>query len=198
MTRNVLVLTIALGVVGGFGIAGCGGASRVTAEDRPRASARTRRLPDLLGPLGARLPPEQLAEIAAFIRRWEQDPMAPVPENDTDRSTAFLMLAWLTESPDVAVTITTAVQTMSEGRGADVSPAVTMGSTFGMAAYLIEHPGSDPRSAEVQAAGIESALRWYEAALRRGEGQNGMLEELTVIRDRGELVQWWSEHVTVH
>lgn len=181
-------------------VAGCGGgASRSGGAEEPPTSgpARTRSLREILGPLGAHQTPEQLAEVAAFIRRWERDPIAPVPENDTDRSTHFLLLAWLTESPDVSVVVTIAVQRMSEGRGADVGPIVTMGGTFGMAAYLIEHPGSEPTSDEVQAAGVESALRWYEASLRRGEGHNELLDELLVVRDRGELVQWWADHVEV-
>jgi hypothetical protein len=194
--RTMVVVLGALCLV----VAGCGGGasrSRGTDERTSHAAPRTRSLREILGPLGAHQTPGQLAEIAAFIRRWERDPMAPVPENDTERSTQFLVMAWLVESPDVSVIAVTGVQMLAEGRGADVGGMVTMGSMFGMAAYLIEHPGLAPTSDEVQAAGVASALLWYEASLRRGEGHNEMLDELLVVRDRGELVQWWAAHVEV-
>lgn len=188
-----------LGLVS-LAVMGCGGgATRTRGAEGPASHAArpTRSLREILGPLGAHQSPGQLAEVAAFIRRWERDPMAPVPENDTDHTTQFLLMAWLVESPDVSVVAVTAVQMLAEGRGADVGGMVTVGSMFGMAAYLIEHPGSEPTSDAVQAAGIESALLWYESSLRRGEGHNEVLDELLGVRDRGELVQWWADHVEV-
>jgi hypothetical protein len=64
-----------------------------------------------------------------------------------------------------------------------------------MAAYLIEHPGADPNSAEVQVAGAESGLLWYEASLRRGEQRNPYFDTLVERRNReGGLRGWYDEH----
>lgn len=121
-----------------------------------------------------------------------------MPENDTRLSTPALLLGWLSASPDVNVDISPVLSEMSQGRGADVGSITTMGSLFGMAAYLIEHPGLAGTDPDVQAAGIASALLWYEASLRRGGGRNEFLDELLAIRDaRGHegLRAWWTEHV---
>jgi hypothetical protein len=149
----------------------------------------------LLGPIDAHLPPEQLAAIARFIRWWERDPYALVPGNDTGLSTPAALLAWLSESPDVTVMMCPFLSAIAEQEGQPSSPPVTMGSTFGMAAYLIEHPGADPSSPEIQAAGAESGLLWYEASLRRGEPHNAFMDALVARRDRdGGLRGWYDEH----
>ena len=125
--------------------------------------------------------------------------MGSVPENPepADISTPTLLMMWLTESPDVHVSITAVLPTLAEGRGADIGPAGMLGTAFGMAAYQIEHPGGDPESPEVQTAGVESALRWYEASLRRGGGHNDLMDELLEVRAHGSLVAWWTAHVTM-
>jgi hypothetical protein len=185
-------------------IVGCGGvraasprAPSATTQEIGTGGVRARSILDILGPHGQHQTPAQLADIAALIRRWEQDPYGPLPENDTTMSTPAVMLVWLVESPDVSVTACMAVQVLAEGHGADVGPVVTMGSTFGMAAYLIEHPGARSTSAEVQVGGVESALRWYAAARRRGDAANEVLEELVARHAQSGtagLLAWWSEH----
>lgn len=200
MTRRALGLSMALVIAAG----GCGGGpSAQRRESTPAASSvpreEVRSLAEILGPLGAHRTPEQLAEIAAFIHRWEQDPLAPMPENTSEHSTAFLMLAWLTESPDVTVIVTTALSHLSTGRGADVGSIATMGSTFGMAAYLATHPGADGHDPDVQAAGVASALHWYEASLRRGGERNELFDELITVRDQhgiAGLRDWWTDRVS--
>ena len=137
MTRTLALLPVlALSVV-----AGCGGgsaSSHRSTSDRGSAERatpeRARRLIDILGPLGEHRSPTELAEVAAFIRRWELDPMGPVPENPepADISTPTLLMMWLTESPDVHVVITAVLPTLGEGRGADIGPAGMLGTAFGM------------------------------------------------------------------
>ncbi len=114
-----------------------------------------------------------------MIRRWEQAPYTPLPENDTGNSDPFVMLAWVTESPDVSVTICPVLPSLADGRGGDVGPSTTSGSLMGMTAFLIENPGADPAGILVQTAGIESGTRWYRAAVTRGLVQpNTFMDEL--------------------
>lgn len=183
---------------------GCGGPqpperhSQSQERPHPTHQSASPSLREILGPLGARQTPEKLAEVAAFIRRWERSPFEPMPENTSDLSTQALMLAWLTESPDVSVVVSVALSRLCEGRGANVGPFATVGSMFGMAAYLIEHPGTAGHEPDVQAAGVASALLWYEDSLRRGEGRNELMDELIAIRDqRGHdgLREWWEAHI---
>lgn len=45
---------------------------------------------------------------------------------------------------------------------------------------------------------MASALLWYEASLRRGEGRNELFDELLAIRARsgiGGLREWWTARV---
>lgn len=154
-----------------------------------------RSLPDMLGPLGAHQSPAQLAEIAALIHRFERDPEAPFPENNTERSTLFWFMAWVVESPDVHVIASTVLGHLGEGRGADIGPMTSVASMLGMAAYLAEHPGVDGHDPDVQTAGIVSSLLWYEASLRRGHERNEFLDELLVLRGQGGLREWWVTHV---
>ena len=151
-------------------------------------------------PLGANLPPAQLAQIASFIRWYERDPFDPTIGLRAERGVRFTLLAWVSESPEVHITTTTFLNSQLEGRGGDeelLSSSATVGSIFGMAADAIERPSHAPESAERQTAGIESALRWYEAALARGAARNGFLDELIQVRNQGNLVQWFQERVTV-
>ncbi len=194
VARAAMVLgAMVLGaMVLGAMVLGCGGA-----PSPPATSTAARSLSEILGPPRAHRTPAQLAEIAALIRRWERDPYEPIPENDTGVSAATAMLAWATESPDVSVAMCTAVQTLAEGQGADVSAEITLGSLFGMAAHLIEHPGARATSPEVQVAGIESALLWYAASLRHDGETNALLEELDTRRAAGgtrALLDWYEEH----
>ena len=181
----------------------CGGAQHPTAaggsssrsSSEASSTADPRSLRALLSPIGERQPPDQLAAIARFIRRWERDPYADVPENDTGVSTPTAMLMWLTESPDVSVSICMFVSALAQDRGEESNPPMTMGSTFGMAAYLIEHPGIAPTSAEVQVAGMESGLRWYQASMRRGAARSPLLDELVQrAAQPGGLRAWYDEH----
>lgn len=192
--RTSRSLLVALSVVALVALPlGCGGAPASSPSTAPRA----RSLRAILGAPRAHLSPEQLSEIAALIRRWERDPYEPLPENDTGVSAPAAMLAWVTESPDVSVAVCTAVQALAEGQGADVSATITLGSLFGMAAYLIEHPGARATSPEVQVAGLESALRWYAASLRHDGETNALLEELDTRFAAGgtdALLAWYAEH----
>ena len=170
------------------GSAGSSGA--VAVSESPRFS-------EMLLPLGEHQSREELQAIARFIRRWEQDPYGEVPENDIEMSTNAAMLAWVAESPDVHVTICPILSELarSEGTGGDPGPALTPGYLFGMTAYLIEHPERDPEGKAVQVAGMESGLRWYEAAVAAGVvPRNSFADELLGrLRSEGGLLSWYDE-----
>ncbi len=176
---------------GGSAASPAAGTTPAAATGAPAVSLRA-----VLGPLGAHRTPEQLAEVAAYIRRFEQDPYGLFAENDTGLSTPAALLAWVTESPDVTVVICPFLSEMSRDRGGDVSAAVSLAPMLGMTAYLIEHPGADPAGAEVQIAGTESAVRWYAAGLRHGQASNALFEELSALYARegvAGLRRWYTE-----
>lgn len=185
----------------------CGGAesgdtSTPPAQQSPTAGSDTSgdpvRLSELLFPLDQPKSREQLVQIAAFIRVWERDPFGTYTENDTGRGNNFVMLAWLSASPDITVSICPFLSQMAgEGQGEaaqGAQSALTIGSTFGMAAYMIENPGATPEAIETQVAGVESAARWYEAQVARGQVErNAFADQLIAERDRngGSLRPWY-------
>lgn len=198
--RALTVSFIALAV-------GCGGAAAERREPEPAPLAyqpvptssgptpRVASLSALLSPLGERLPPERLAEIVRFIREFERDPYAEVPGNDTGMSVQGALVAWIIKYPGLSVVMCPFLRVLDGESGDEVGPRTTIGAILGMAAYLLEHPGADPTSAEVQVAGVESGLRWYEASVRRGEPRIEFLDELRARRDRnGGLQAWYDEH----
>lgn len=204
-------------------VAACGGSSATSTQaarstqasdaDRPPSdrglSTRPRtdpppfpvdQLRSAIQPVGGTLPPERLAQLASFIRWYERDPFDPTIGVGLELSVRATLLAWIAESPDVSVVITPFLGQGVQGRGGDgdqMASITAMGSLFGMAAHAIEHPEYDSGSDERQAAGIESALRWYEAAVARGSARNGYLDELIQERNAGRLVQWFAEHITL-
>jgi hypothetical protein len=112
------------------------------------------------------------------------------------------MLMWLTQTQDVHVTLCGGPDAIAEQQaGEGAATGFLVGSGFGMAAYMIENPeeARDPDSANVQGAGIESGLLWFEAYRRRGQAQGApILDELIALRNAGgraALQRYHAEHI---
>ncbi|MFK8004381.1 MAG: hypothetical protein AB8H86_32745 [Polyangiales bacterium] len=156
------------------------------------------RLIHLIQPLGQPISPEALAQLAAFIRWYERDPFDPRIGMNLELSVRATLLGWLTESPDVSVTITNVLGELMEhrGEGSDqLNANTTMGSLFGMASHAIEHPEYTPESFERMVAGVSSALRWYTAALARGGARSTILDELVAAEAQGQLAEVFNRRV---
>ncbi|MBN8615959.1 MAG: hypothetical protein J0L92_35540 [Deltaproteobacteria bacterium] len=151
------------------------------------------------GPLEQSLPADRLAAIAAFIRWYERDPYDHAANQwGQGLSTRAALLMWVVGSPDVHVTASPFLAHIAEQRGESADRLggyETVGGMLGMAAHAIERPGLAPTDDERQAAGLESALRWYEAATRRGAARSALMDELMGVRDRGELAAWIAARV---
>jgi len=105
--------------------------------------------------------PEDRARFVSITQKLEQSPLSSVLQ--ADRAWA---MRWLTEAPDVSVTVCAdplAGVIMSDYR---YNPEILAQYTFAMAALVIEHPeaASDPNAQQL--AGVESALNAYRAILR--------------------------------
>lgn len=174
---------------------GCGGSSSSPQPTSASASAAAwdgneRSLASLLSPEGGHQSQEQLEAVARFIRRWEQDPFAEMPENDTGTSVPAALNRWGLGSPDVHLAVCPIGINIGEAETDDMKSFVLLAYLMGMAAHSIENPGEQPTSPEVQEVGVRSALTQYEALLRRGGQQSATLDGLRQMRDRGELLQW--------
>lgn len=161
---------------------------------------------EVFGEPGEPLPHDRLLTIARVIHGLEADPYG-----DQAAPIRLRVIAWLIESPDVSVqgcpffigartaedANSRSMQALSVAAQRNVPAAVYLYTYMaGMAAHLIERPGLDPRSAEVQVAGIESMLRVYDITMERQMAEPiGSFEELRERRDQGELLAWYETHI---
>lgn len=152
-------------------------------------------------PMDQPLPRDRLAAIAAFIRWYELDPYDHAANGwGQGLSTRAAILMWIVATPDVSVVASPFLPHLAAQRGEDgerLGGYQTVGGMMGMAADEIERPGLAPTSPERQAAGLASALRWYEAATRRGAPRSALMDELMGVRDRGELAAWIAARVRI-
>lgn len=169
----------------------CGAAPR---PSRAPASVQIEptHLPEVLGPNGAALPAAQLDAIARYLRRLERNPTPMLLEYDgVVLHATTLLLRWVVDSPDVGVVVDGWVAELA-GPRENPWPHGALAATLGMAAYQIEHRSEhlDPAGDQVQLAGVESVLRWYEALMREGAEHRPAIDAAIADRDRGALPAW--------
>jgi hypothetical protein len=132
---------------------------------------------------GARSSPEDRQRFVSITRNLEQAPLKP--RGDPDREWA---LAWLTDAPDVTVTICPDALGGVVESNYQYAPEILFQDMFSMAASVIEHPetANDPNA--YQLAGVEGALNAYRSILRdKPEAKSPALEALLQTQSRGEL-----------
>ncbi len=131
----------------------------------------------------ARSSPQDRQRFVSIARSLEQTPVRP--KGEAEREWA---LEWLTDAPDITVTICTeplAGVVQSDYRYA---PEITIQDMFSIAAFLIEHPESANDPVAQQPAGVEGALTAYRSILRdRPDAKSSILEGLLQTQSRGEL-----------
>jgi hypothetical membrane protein len=128
--------------------------------------------------------PEERAKVVALTRALEREPISA-----TTPASRHWLRQWVVEVPDITV------YTCDALLGHGVRPAypylreLNLQAMFSAAAFAIEHPYyARDRIAQFR-AGVEGALRAYEALVKsRPDAKSASLDELVAKRDRGELV----------
>jgi hypothetical protein len=127
--------------------------------------------------------PEDLQRFVAVTRSLEQ---APLDEKlQRDRQWA---LAWLTEAPDVSVTICTDALGGMYDADYPHTAEIILQDSFAMGAFAIEHPdkANDPEAQQL--AGVEGALNAYRSILRdRPAAKSAFLDKLLQTQTQGGL-----------
>jgi hypothetical protein len=140
-------------------------------------------VPNMAAAKAKRSSPEDLRRFVAVTRSLEQ---APLDERlQGDRQWA---LAWLTEAPDVSVTI--CVETLKGLYDGDYphTAEIIVQDSFAMGAFAIEHPDTADDSEAQQLAGVESALNAYRSILRdKPEARSAFLDKLLQTQASGGL-----------
>jgi hypothetical protein len=119
----------------------------------------------------------------SVARQLEEAPLEP--RLATDRQWAF---AWLTEAPDVSVTICANFWSGLLNENYAQGGEIVVQYTLSMAAAVIERADIVNDPIAQQMAGAEGALRAYRAVLRdRPEAHSAFLDALVLTQSRGQL-----------
>jgi hypothetical protein len=102
------------------------------------------------------------AKFVRLVRQFEADPLG-----FDGRTDGAWLLQWVTESPDVSVTMCDPMGLL-EAPESDAQGALVMLELFGNAAWQIEHAGAPVDELARQLGGARSALRGY-AAIRQAD-----------------------------
>ena len=127
---------------------------------------------------------EERAKVVAVTRSLERDPFGEnAPANRQ------WLRDWIVDVPDIRVYVCDALLSHNLGDKYPYSREVSLQPIFSAAAFAIEHQDKARDEIAQYNAGIEGALRVYEALLKsQPDAQSPLMDELLVKRNHGELV----------
>ena len=127
--------------------------------------------------------PEERARFVALVRLLERD-----PTGERSATTREQLRAWMIEVPDIRFKVCGDLLADVVGNDYRYSREINMQVMLSGATLTIEHPGAARDDAAVYAAGVEGALRAYEALLAsRADARLAGLDDLVAKGRRGEL-----------
>jgi hypothetical protein len=133
--------------------------------------------------LSASSPPEDRQRFVSVTRKLEQAPLNPALKADREWA-----LAWLTDTPDVSVTICPDALGGVVGSKYRYAGEILIQDMFSMAALVIEHPETATDANAQQLAGVEGALKAYRSILvGKPKARSPALEALLQAQSRGQL-----------
>ncbi len=123
---------------------------------------------------------------AAFLRNTRVLEKIPLdPNAEAARNWNF---KWLTETEDVTITVCGDSLDLFPKKNKKVNGALGMQILFGTAVYKLNNPDKKDDEKSALLAGIESALRSYEAMIDKNPKiKNKKIDALIEKRDKGEL-----------
>lgn len=127
--------------------------------------------------------PEDRQRLVSIVRSLERTPLEP-----SLRSERAWAIQWLTDAPDVSVTMCADPLGGIPDKAFVQGPEIIVQYMLGMAAFLVENPGKSNDADAQQLAGVESALAAYRS-IRAVQPSNlsPQLEKLLARQSRGEL-----------
>lgn len=101
---------------------------------------------------------------------------------------------WLIQVPDISIDVCTDYLGPVAGSKKDYSTEIFTQTMFSSAAFLVEHPDQAKDKVAVNLAGVEGALRLYEAVLKtKPKARQEFLDGLIAKREKGELKAYVQE-----
>lgn len=127
---------------------------------------------------------EERSNALQMVRLLEQNPLAPKA-----RDARQWLILWSASIPDITVDVCLhfvgGVQNVKKFPRAS---EIQIQTAFGQLAYQLEHPDAKPDGEATFVAGVESALKVYEAIVAaEPKSRTPFLDELIAKRDKNEL-----------
>jgi hypothetical protein len=129
--------------------------------------------------------PEERKRGLEYIQDFEANPLGPQDVQERE-----WVLRWIIEIPDIHVQVCMILDKMPKGDKTDAA-TVFLAEAFSQTAFLIQNPvKQDDTLAQFQ-AGVEVALRVYEALLKANpKDRQPYLDDLIQRREAGTLAQF--------
>ena len=138
--------------------------------------------------------PEERTKALASIDDLEANPLGPNAKEERRWLTI-----WLIEVPDIHVTFCTDLLPDEPKKDKLDSNAIWTQMMFSSARYAIQHDGGSGDSPAQQLAGVEGALKVYEAILaQKPEDREAGLDAMLKRRADGTLGDWVKEQAAKH
>ncbi len=129
--------------------------------------------------------PEDRAKVVKLTRQLEADPLG-----DGAPEARQWLIPWLEKVKDITVTVCDLLGPIP-GDDLPYSAEILTQMIFSNAAFQIEHPDKVDDKVAVQTAGVEGALRAYEAILKaKPDTHIAFLDDLVQKRDAGQLGEY--------
>ena len=133
--------------------------------------------------------PEERDKAVRAVRLLETDPF----NKDAGSLRAWLTI-WLGEVPDIKNPPCAEYLGPIAGSGEDYATEIFFQMMFSGAAFIIENPAKSNDPAAVNLAGVEGALKAYEAILKaKPTAKFAYLDDLIAKRQKGELKAYVQE-----
>jgi len=127
--------------------------------------------------------PEERARFVQVAHKVEANPLDPALKED-----ARWALKWITDVPDIEVSLCPAPLGGLIGSHSKYEAALFGDYALALGAFVIEHPDKAKDEAAVNLAGVTSALKAYQAILKQDpKATSAALEELLKKQAKGEL-----------
>jgi len=130
--------------------------------------------------------PEERAQFVERVRVLEANPLA-----EGARETRQSLFEWLTEVPDIEAKVCADLLTKARDDKYPYAGEVTLHELLAAGSFAIQHPDKTKEDLAMYMAGVEGALRVYEAILKvKPESKWPPLGELVALRDHGDLISY--------
>lgn len=127
--------------------------------------------------------PEERKRAVSTTRKLEKEPLSR-----SSMEARRWLFRWIVEIPDIQVTSCKGPLDVLERDEDGYGQLLYVQAVFGMAAFLVEHPGKKTDWVAVQTAGIESVLRAYESIRKAdSEARWKELDRLAAAQKAGKL-----------